>query len=236
MIINPLYSSSSYLTPIAEKKAVVEMSPTSKWQSASNVLIGTVAAIGIGCIAAAAKKSDPTALSEIPVRYLPHQSGLCPVTDPYHQFNIANYLSGHVTQHIESLTDLARVSSYDTFNKPDGNAFRYGISQGNQCLRREWGDKLSQFDSLTPTDDDQGFEFKRSYEGRIGLILKCTKKKNDLNCASFFNNKFSYEAHEDRNKVVEKLCVNKICERVTTPKNQPTPLLLNKLLHITNKA
>jgi hypothetical protein len=111
--------------------------------------------------------------------------GICPIADKYFGWKIMQLLNQRITQYVSSLATQAQTTSYDTYSSPQGGDFRYGISNGTQCERRDWPKNTA--DSVWHTlekKSDQKFKFARKTDyGAFGrLDITCTANNDTLTC------------------------------------------------------
>ncbi len=113
--------------------------------------------------------------------------GICPIADRHSEWMIMKLLNQRVTRYVTNLTDKAKTTSYDKYSSPDSkDAFRYGISDGAQCARREWPQNTS--DSVwhnLQEDSDGVFKFTRSTDqgSYPRLDITCSSKNDTLTCS-----------------------------------------------------
>jgi len=116
----------------------------------------------------------------------PQIAGICPIADRYSEWTMMKLLADRVTYGVFYLKPQAQATSYETYRHPAGKGdFRYGISNGAQCERRDWLENST--DSLMHNliEKSNGvFKFTRStdYGSYHRLDITCTAKDDTLTC------------------------------------------------------
>jgi hypothetical protein len=176
--------------------------------------------------------------------------GICPIADRHSEWMIMKLLNQRVTQYVTNLTSQAKETSYDTYSEPDGkDAFRYGISNGAQCSRREWVNTSDSVWHRLVEQSDHVFQFSRTIdEGSYPrLDLTCTSNNETLTCAGTvvppigslhptpLDNIFcEYTATETKSgEITETL---KAIGGDTVQETNKAPVLLNQLIHFDQKV
>jgi len=176
-----------------------------------------------------------------PVERDPVPEGICLIADEFNHSIMANSLKNRLAECVFYLTEQARRSSYGaTYDgcKAGMEGFRYGISKGAQCLRREWFDWGSRFDNVINIKN--GFRFSRTFEriAKENLIIgiDCIAENGGMMCntpnagSALIGDKLissiTYQANESSGSLWESLCIEQQpCQILQTENSNSTPLL-----------